>query len=252
MLVTDRPDRWRRRTLRRRGSLRRVGRRTRFLDRVPARVNLGRARSIRRSLVPQPPTRDAQAVRSALGGCRSAVARRPATRSTPRCSRSAPRGRHSAAPPAAIVLLNDGASTRGRVARRRPRGPPPDPDLHDRARHGRRHDRGHGLTRRDAHRARAARRQHDARGRPLVTAGSRYSTVDGERLREVYERLGSQLPAPSASRSASKRRFRSPGRRCCWCWPAARCRCAGSAGFPEGLLPRGVDVLADGLRTGRP
>ena len=89
-----------------------------FLDEVPDDVRVGAVAFNHKPTVLQTPTRDHAAVREALASVRRRAARRPATRSRPRCARSARAATPQAKkqPPAAIVLLSDGKSVRGRDA----------------------------------------------------------------------------------------------------------------------------------------
>ena len=172
----------------------------RFLDRVPDELRVGlvaysdaphtvlradrgpRRRSARRVDAADAPT----------------AAPRPATRSTARCARSATRGEDS--PPAAIVLLSDGATQSGRdpaeVAREAARGRRA--DLHGRARHGRRPGRG--------------RRPASSPSRPTprrcaevaqLSGGAAFAAEDADALDEVYERLGSQIGTREEKREIS-------------------------------------------------
>ncbi len=156
-------------------------------------MNLGVLAFNQAPLVLQPPTRDAQAVRSALrrmqisGGTATGDALHAALQQV------RPAGGSRSAP-AAIVLLSDGASTRGRspldVAReaRRQRVPIYTIALGTAGGTIEVTD-SNGVTRTE----RVPPDVNTMREVARLSGGKSYSTADGERLREVYERLGSQL-----------------------------------------------------------
>jgi Ca-activated chloride channel homolog len=89
-----------------------------FLDKVPGDVRVGAIAFNHRPTVLQTPTRDHEAVREALAGVRAAgsTATGDALAAALRTIRESRAPQASKQPPAAIVLLSDGKSVRGRDA----------------------------------------------------------------------------------------------------------------------------------------
>jgi Ca-activated chloride channel homolog len=163
----------------------------RFLDSVPAQVNVGLIAFNDAPLVLESPTRDREAVRAALG--RLTASRGTATGEAIAAgvrSLRATRGRA----PAAIVLLSDGTSTRGRdpltaaEGARAARVPVHTVALGTR-------DGTITVTRRDGSSVTKAAPPDPGTLAEVARAsgGKDYTAASSSRLDEVYERLGSQL-----------------------------------------------------------
>ena len=173
---------------------------TRFLDRVPEAA-AGRPRRLRRRPAHgAAPDAGPRAGRSdARRAAAPRAAPRPATRSTARSTALGTRGKNS--PPAAIVLLSDGASKTGARPGR-----------------GRRSRRARPASRSTRSRSApptassSARRPGPRRSRPTprrcaqvaeISGGSAFTAEDADALDEVYETLGSRIGTKKEKREIS-------------------------------------------------
>ena len=169
----------------------------RFLDDVPGRVNVGAIGFSTYSRLLAAPTRDRKVVRDALETLRArgSTATGDALDLAITTLRRAPRPGERR-PPAAIVLLSDGASD-ARARRRRRRRPGEaleDPDLHRLARHSQGTVRLRGrivhVPPDDAGLSRIAR----------VSGGQAFSAGDAGELRKVYDGLASRVSTRDTER----------------------------------------------------
>ena len=174
-----------------------------FLDDVPDELLVGfqsYASGTRASLAP---STDREPVRAALDALQAQGG--TATGDTLAAALDqleARRGRDGRRAPAAIVLLSDGATTRGRrpARSRRPRAHARHPDLHRRARHARgRRDRRAQRPERSPYRP---TRRRCARS-PRASGGEAFEVGDADALDEVYEQLGSRIGTRKERREVS-------------------------------------------------
>ena len=172
----------------------------RFLDRVPDELQVGLVGYSDAAHTVLAPTQDRDAVRTPRWPAWPPTAGPPpATRSPARCARSASGAKD--APPAAIVLLSDGATTVGpRPGRRRPGGGRRGrPGVHRRARHRR----GDGADARTGQILRVPPDPEALREIAQLSGGRAFAAEDADALDAVYEGLGSRIGTREERREVS-------------------------------------------------
>ena len=201
----------------------------RFLDKVPDELRVGLVAFSDAPHTVLRPTEDRAPVRSAVDGL--AAEGGTATGDALDSALRALGTRGEDAPPAAIVLLSDGATQSGRdpaaVAREAARAGVP--DLHRRARHagGQVEANGQILPR--------AAGPGVARGGRPASGGAAFAAEDAGALDEVYERLGSQIGTRKEQREISAG-FAAAG--LLLLGGALAGRCAGAGGCPSASRSR--------------
>ena len=164
-----------------------------FVDAVPARINLGVVAFNQTPSVLQPPTRDAAAVRAALDGMQVSGGTATGEALNTALAQVRPVGANRTAP-AAIVLLSDGYSTRGRnvleVAREARRQRVPVYTIALGTANGTiQVTDSNGATRTE----RVPPDVNTMREVARLSGGRSVGVTQADQLREVYERLGSKL-----------------------------------------------------------
>ena len=108
--------------------------------------------------------------------------------------------------PSVIVLLSDGKNTSGTrdpVEVAREAGPRPDPDLRDRARHGRAARSSCATRSASSSASRCRRTPRRSRRSRAISGGKSYTATETDKVKEIYANLGTRLSSRSEKREVT-------------------------------------------------